>query len=99
MPSEWALQEAAKAWCSDQTSQFVMNTALATAFAQILDRRIRSPLTPMILAFQNDSDFAHSWYANLVMAFKDEGCEDAVARAGAKVFMKRAFEFDASNFQ
>lgn len=99
MPSQWALQEAAKAWCSNQTSHLVMDAPLATIFAEILDRRVRSPLTPMIIAFQEDSDYAHAWYANLVMAFKDAGCEDTVARAGAKTFMTRAFDFDASNFE
>ena len=37
MPSELALQKAAQAWCRKETEHKVMDVALATAFAEILD--------------------------------------------------------------
>lgn len=37
MASTEALQRAAQAWCSDKTKDHVMDTALAEAFADILD--------------------------------------------------------------
>jgi hypothetical protein len=36
-PSELSLQTAAKAWCTDVTSNKEMDVELATAFAEILD--------------------------------------------------------------
>ena len=35
--SELALQRAAQAWCTENTSSIEMDTRLATAFAEILD--------------------------------------------------------------
>ena len=37
MASEWALQLAATAWCTESTGGKVMDTELAKAFAEILD--------------------------------------------------------------
>jgi hypothetical protein len=36
-PSEYALQKAAQAWCKPTTQMKIMDAALATAFAEILD--------------------------------------------------------------
>lgn len=38
MPSEKAIHLAAQAWCTEATSHIVMDVALATAFAEIIDR-------------------------------------------------------------
>ena len=37
MPSDLSLQKAAQAWCRPNTSSIVMDSELATAFAEILD--------------------------------------------------------------
>src|SRR5262249_7060084 len=37
MPSEWASQRAAQAWCAPTTSDRVMDPALADVFARMLD--------------------------------------------------------------
>ncbi len=37
MPSDWALQIAARCWCDDDTGHCVMDKDLAVAFARRLD--------------------------------------------------------------
>lgn len=44
MASEFALQRSAQAWTTPETSNTVMDTALAKAFADILDDETSKPL-------------------------------------------------------
>jgi len=41
MPSKESLEKAAQAWCDPTTSHLVMETALATVFAEFLDEQRR----------------------------------------------------------
>jgi len=41
MATEYALQLAAQAWCTPETEKKVMDTILAEAFADILDKAIK----------------------------------------------------------
>jgi hypothetical protein len=40
MPSEYALQRAAQAWCTPKTENKIMDAEIAEAFAEILDDEI-----------------------------------------------------------
>ena len=41
--NKWAMEKAAQAWCQPDTSHIPMDTTLAMAFAEILDREALKP--------------------------------------------------------
>jgi len=43
-PSIYSMEKAAQAWCTDKTKKINMNTELALAFAEILDKEIKPNL-------------------------------------------------------
>lgn len=56
--------------------------------AERVKKLLEDPLESLRQAVAQNKDYAWTWFSNLVSTFKDAGCEDSVAREGAKRCMK-----------
>lgn len=59
---------------------------------------VADAMNRLIIAINEEQDYAWGWFANLTMAFHDMGCAKDISDKGAQNFMQIAFEMSTQTF-